>query len=127
MNLDIVVSILQVGLSGFCFFMAYFTYKILLKEQSKENPKPIILKSAKNYFLLCILLAVIVGGFRMVEIGMNKTEVDMEEIARCRDNLELLRSRSERYTDIDQLRSAIVEYEASCSELLIRLEKSYQK
>jgi len=127
MNLDIVVSILQVGLSGFCFFMAYFAYKILLKEQDKKNPKPIILKSAKNYFLLCILLAVIVGGFRVVEISLNKTEVDIEEIARCRDDLELLRSRSERYEDIDQLRSAIVEYEASCSELLIRLEKSYEQ
>ncbi len=126
MNFD-VVSILQIGLSGFCFFLAYFTYNILLKEQRKGRPKPIILKSAKNYFVLCILLAVIVGGFRIVEIGLNKTEVDVEEIAQCRDNLELLRSRSERYKDIDQLRSAIIEYEASCSKLLIRLEKSHQK
>jgi len=126
MKLDI-VSILQVGLSGFSFFLAYFTYKILLKEQSKENPNLLILKSAKNYFMLCILLAVLVGSFRIVEIKLSKTEVDIEEISRCHDNLELLRSRCERYEDIDQLRSAIIEYESSCSELMIRLEKTYQK
>lgn len=126
MNFDLVVSILQVGLSGFSFLLAYLAYQIIAKEQKKKEPKKIILKSARTYFLLCLMLALIVGGFRIVEIGIKQKGIDIEEIANCRDNLELLRSRAERFDDSESLKTAIIEYESGCSELLRKLENVYE-
>jgi hypothetical protein len=85
---DNIVSILQVGLSGFSFLLAAFSYSLISREQEKTNPRPEVLRSARMYFYQCIALAVIVGGFQAFNTLFLKP--GGEELAKCADSMLLL-------------------------------------
>jgi TRAP-type C4-dicarboxylate transport system permease small subunit len=123
MKLDAVVPILQVGLSGFSFLLAYLTYRIIAREQLEKEPRAAILKSARYFFYLCILLALIVGTFRVGERMLS--DIDPEELARCRESMELLESRNKRAETLEQLRNAVNDHEKGCSELLRKWSRIY--
>lgn len=54
-----IVEILKVGLPGLVFLLCYMSYRLLSKEQGKNEPNPSMLKSIKAYMLINILLAIL--------------------------------------------------------------------
>lgn len=60
MNLP-VVEILKLGLSGFCFLLAYLSYDLLKKEQAKEYPRDAILRLIQIFMGFALLLGILVG------------------------------------------------------------------
>ncbi len=117
-----IVPILQTGLAGFSFLLAFLSYRVIAREQQKEAPRVVVLKSAHRYFYLCIVLAVVVGSFELAPIMLRKERatpehhikeaikdhiakcgqiferlnLDQEQLAECRDSFVLLASRAER-------------------------------
>jgi hypothetical protein len=57
-----IVEILSVGLSGFCFLLAYFAYLLLRREQAMREPNPAILNAIKGFQWFALILAVLVGA-----------------------------------------------------------------
>ena len=56
-NLDIVVDILKIGLSGFVFLLIFLAFRLLRKEQNIDNPRPIILKKISQFMRISVALA----------------------------------------------------------------------
>ena len=122
MQLDYVVQILQAGLAGLAFLLAFLSFKIISKEQSKEIPRSEILQSARNYFVMCIILAVIVGGFQVTQYLLeSKDELRLSE---CRDSFEILSSREDRATSIEDMSRAIQEHIGVCGPLIKELDRN---
>lgn len=121
MQLDQVVPILQTGLAGLAFLLAFMSYRIITTEQSKDSPRVVILRSARNYFVLCILLAVIVGGFQIGRIWL--IDVDKVEISECRDSFDLLILREERGESAMDLRHAINSHIMNCAAVIRQLDE----
>ena len=118
----LVVPILQTGLAGFAFLLAYLSYRLIAAEQKKDKPNPTMLKSAKQYFYLCILLAVIVGIFPIVRTTMQT--VDQEQLAACRDSFDLLSSSKDRAESQADLSQAINAHVAQCAQTIQQLDEA---
>jgi len=119
-----IVPILQTGLAGFAFLLAYLSYRLIAEEQKKETPSPAILKSAQRFFYLCILLAVIVGSFAIAKRMMR--DVDPEQVAACRDSFDLLSSRKMRASNQADLLQAINDHIAKCEQPIRQLDEANQ-
>ncbi len=57
-NLNI-IEILELGLPGLVFLLSVLSYRLLTKEQTKQNPSEEILRSIKQYMHVNIFLAVV--------------------------------------------------------------------
>lgn len=123
-DFELIAKILQVGLAGFAFLLAYLGYRLIAREQNKENPSSAILKSARQYFYLCILLAVIVGGFGILRVTMRS--VDQERLAVCRDSFDLLSSRKARASSKADLLQAINDHIAVCAQTIQQVDDASQ-
>ncbi len=55
-NLELVVSILQVGFVGFAFLLAFLAYRLLRNESDKEKPKAAILAATSRYMTFAVVL-----------------------------------------------------------------------
>jgi len=119
MKLDLVATILKIGLSGLVFLLALLSYNLLAREQRADAPRPAILRATRNYSLLCVLMAVIVGGFAVGEQLLRKTDEDT--ILNCKNSLERLRTDSGDAETVEHLRAAIRELDSSCSTLIQEL------
>jgi hypothetical protein len=117
-----IVPILQTGLAGFAFLLAYLSYRVIAQEQKKEEPRVAILQSAQRYFYLCILLAVVVGSFEIARMAMHG--FDQEQVAACLDSFDLLSSRKERATGEIELAQAAADHIARCNQLIRDLDKA---
>jgi len=56
-----IVDILNVGLSGFCFLMAFLGYFLLLREQKNTRPREIMLDSINSFIKKTVFLGALVG------------------------------------------------------------------
>ena len=121
MSIEFVLPILKTGLIGLAFLLAFFSYRIIAKEQQKKSPIEAILKSAQRYFYLCIILAFVVGSFELGKIVLRS--IDKEEVAACRESLDLLESRKNRSTSVADLTVAINEHIAKCGQMIVRLDE----
>lgn len=117
---DKVIPILQTGLAGLAFLLAFLSYRIISAEQKKTNPRNQILNSARVYFILCIVLAAVVGGFQLVKSFTG--DVDARQLAECKDSFTLLRSRSERAENLQDLQSAINSHLEKCGAVINLIE-----
>ncbi len=59
MNLESILQILQVGVTGFSFLLALLTFGLLTKEQKNQAPRDNILRSIFWYMIFSILLSVV--------------------------------------------------------------------
>ena len=57
-----VIEILKIGLSGFCFLLFYFTYRLLRKEQDHDEPRDSMLKAIWVSEVLIVVLAILVSA-----------------------------------------------------------------
>lgn len=55
-NLELIVSILQVGFVGFAFLLAFLAYRLLRNESDKEKPKTAILQATSKYMTFAVVL-----------------------------------------------------------------------
>jgi hypothetical protein len=55
-NLELVVSILQVGFVGFAFLLAFLAYRLLRNESDKDKPKTAILQATSKYMTFAVVL-----------------------------------------------------------------------
>ena len=55
-NIELVVSILQVGFVGFAFLLAFLAYRLLRNESDKEKPKTAILQATSKYMTFAVIL-----------------------------------------------------------------------
>ena len=118
-----VVPILQVGLSGLAFLLAFLAYRIIAREQRASSPKASVLKAARSFLFQCIILALMVGIFQVIlKYFPNSQPLDSEQIARCRDSMDLLLERKKRATELIHLKDAIGEHKSSCQEILRQLD-----
>lgn len=78
-NLDIVVDILKIGLSGFVFLLIFLAFRLLRKEQNIDNPRPILLKKISQFMRISVALAIIVGIFSLAEHFFKNESKDFEE------------------------------------------------
>ena len=84
---DQIISILKLGLIGLVFIIIFFTFRLLKTEQKKEAPNTNILKSVKNFSVVTILFAVIVGGFSILEMTFQPKRSVCDD---CIDDLEIV-------------------------------------
>jgi hypothetical protein len=64
-----VVAILQVGLSGFAFLLMLMCFHLLRREQARpEKPRAAILRAIDNYRKTCLVFAVVVGVFALLDV-----------------------------------------------------------
>ena len=78
-NLDIVVDILKIGLSGFVFLLIFLAFRLLRKEQNVDKPRPILLKKISQFMWISVALAIIVGFFSLAEHSFKNELKDFEE------------------------------------------------
>ena len=72
-NLDIVVKILKIGLSGFVFLLVFMAFRLLRKEQNVDTPRPIFLKKISQFMWISVVLVIIVGVFSFSETLLKNT------------------------------------------------------
>ena len=65
-NLNI-IEILKVGLPGLVFLLSVLSFKLLTREQVKDNPSQIMLKSIKHFMYINIFLAVLTAGAPFID------------------------------------------------------------
>lgn len=123
MSLDQVVPILQTGLSGFAFLLAFLAYNLIAREQRSEKPRFAVLRAARGFLYQCIGLAVVVAAS---QIGAKFVRADFDgaEIARCRDSIDLLEERKQRATELVHLQGAIEEHLRQCSNIIVKLDEA---
>lgn len=117
---DKIVPILQTGLAGLAFLLAFLSYRIISAEQNKDKPRTQILESARNYFILCILLATVVGGFQVTKHLLSP--IDNKLLSDCKDSFTLLRSREERAESSQDMRNAIILHLEKCGSIIDMIE-----
>ena len=122
MNLSDVVNILQVGLSGLAFLLAFLGYWLIAREQQAEKPRPAMLKSAKYFLFQCIGLAVIVGIFQIAPRFI-PLALDQQQVGTCRDSFDLLSLRVQRNGNYENLLEAVKDHQSSCAQLIIKLDE----
>jgi hypothetical protein len=121
MSGDNIVSILQVGLSGLAFLLAWFSYHLISREQAKADPRPEVLRSARLYFYQCIALAVIVGGFQFFHTLVLRP--GPEELAACADSMMLLEDQARKASGNVVPLADVEAHRARCSDVIRRLAK----
>jgi len=62
-----VIEILKVGLPGLVFLLSVLSFKLLTREQLKNSPSLIMLKSIKHFMYINIFLAVLTAGAPFIE------------------------------------------------------------
>jgi hypothetical protein len=63
MDLPIVVDILKAGIAGLAFLLLFMAFRLLSKEQEKDAPHALIIKTIRYYMLISLAFAVMVGMF----------------------------------------------------------------
>ncbi|XXF81417.1 hypothetical protein P2318_17175 [Myxococcaceae bacterium GXIMD 01537] len=116
-----VVSILQVGLSGLGFLLAFLAYRLLASEQKTAKPRLEVLRAARNFLLLCIVLVVIVGGF---QVSGHLMKPDPAVVSGCRRSLDKLKVEVREAETVEQLRTAVGEEVQACSQMVSSLRES---
>ena len=121
LNLADVVRILQVGLSGLGFLLAFMGFWLLAREQRTKEPRPAMLRSSKIFLYQCIGLAVIVGLFQLAPEFIPK-KLDQEQVGRCRDSFDLLKQRAK--TDsLEDMLEVVREHQLKCASIIISLDE----
>lgn len=64
------VEILKMGLPGLVLLLSFLSYGLLSKEQSKENPREVVLKSIKQFMYLNFVFAGLTVAAPLVEKQM---------------------------------------------------------
>ena len=62
-----VVNILKLGLVGFCFLLAFLTYKLLEKALDKRTISAALIGLIRSFMGLTLALGVLVGGMNVIE------------------------------------------------------------
>jgi hypothetical protein len=86
-----VVDVLQTGLSGLIFLLAFLAYRILSKalEQKGGVEAAVALKAARSYLWPCVVLVILAGSFPLVEQWIGRGD-RARVLGECRDSLERL-------------------------------------
>lgn len=120
MTLDI-VQILQVGLSGFAFLLAFLSYRLISRQQSASTPRLAPLRAARWFLALCVALVVIVGVFNVMERVIGRP--DPRDVASCRRALDKLDLELGQASTVEQLRIAVAEENRTCAQLVSQLSE----
>jgi len=56
MNTFDVVEILGYGVIGFAFLLAFLAYRLLTKEQKRENPRPQVIRTVYSFMVFSVVL-----------------------------------------------------------------------
>lgn len=67
------VEILKLGISGFCFLLAFLGYLMLRKEQDRNTARNKVLVSIRFFLIVSIILGVLVSGSSLVQSYLNST------------------------------------------------------
>ena len=86
--MEIFLEFLKYGAIGIAMVLVVLSYRLLSKEQEKENVREPMLKSIKTYFILAIALAVFFGIIEIVSLTIapghrnnpNETENEVKRI-----------------------------------------------
>ena len=63
MDLTVIVQILQIGIVGLAFLLAYMAFRVLKSESDKPTPSKEVLSATSKYMTFALLLSLIaVGG-----------------------------------------------------------------
>ncbi len=54
-----IVEILRLGAVGLVFLLAALAFRLLLKEQAREHPRELILRSVRTFMIFAVILALI--------------------------------------------------------------------
>jgi hypothetical protein len=129
-----VVEILKVGLAGLVFLLAYFGFRLLAKEQKRENPRDGMLSHVCRFMWICVVLAILVGGVEVVErIWGPGPEIDelrekIEVLEGEKDTLEA--KRREALWDVQTLEDKLVVCSSTVAKrdtCIINLEKEKEE
>ena len=58
-----IVDILKAGIAGLAFLLLFMAFRLLSKEQEKDSPHALIIKTIRYYMLISLAFAVMVGMF----------------------------------------------------------------
>jgi hypothetical protein len=61
-----IVDILKAGLAGLAFLLLFMAFRLLSKEQEKDSPHALIIKTIRYYMLISLAFAVMVGMFDVI-------------------------------------------------------------
>lgn len=70
MDLNVIAKILQAGLAGLAFLLAYLAHNIIAREQKKPKPDSKILSSSSKFMWFSLCLGVLTGVAQLGEIGL---------------------------------------------------------
>jgi len=75
-NLNI-IEILKLGLTGLVFLLALLSFKLLSQEQnSKNEPREIIIKTINRFMTMSIILTLLVGSFSLFDISKKSKQTE---------------------------------------------------
>lgn len=117
-----IVSILQVGLSGLAFLLAWLSYHLISREQARPDPKPEVLRTARLYFYQCIILALIVAGFQVFNALVLRP--GQQEFAGCVDSVMLLEDQTRKASGSAVPVADVEAHLARCGTVIQRLGRS---
>ena len=84
--LEYAVKILQVGMPGFAFLMAFLGYQVLSKEGPNTRASN---KRVQRYLLFCAALVVLVEAASIFDVAMKRSD-PASVLRSCRDSLDRL-------------------------------------
>ena len=83
---DQIIEILKLGLIGLVFVFVFFTYLLLRAEQSRDGePSEKMLKSVRNFSIISLVCAIVVGFFSVLELTLKSGQQDCSV---CKESLE---------------------------------------
>ena len=126
------IDFLKYGAMGISLALAILSYRLLSKEQDKENVREPMLKSIKNYFILAVLLSVFFGVIEIVGKvflqGNKEQSAEIDEIWKANFNKlpdTTYKQKVKRISDNINSDSKTDTAEV-CSEIILELEKYKQ-
>lgn len=127
MNIEVLLSLLGVGFSGFVIALAYLSFTLLNTEQKKQKPNTEVLASAKSFRNFALILIFPVVGMMMIENFLKYTSisgVNPQHVSKCRDSLSSLVTQGNQGSG-DALLIAINTHEALCKGVLENIDDKF--
>lgn len=81
-----IVEVLNTGLFGFIFLMAYLCYQALRNTQDSKGAS---VRTARNFLWIIVLLVILAGGFNLAEKWLSK-ESTSPALQECSDSIKVL-------------------------------------
>lgn len=77
--MEIFLEFLKYGAIGIAMALAVLSYRLLSKEQDRENVREPMLKSIRNYFMMAILLSAFFGGIEVLTKVWSTSDTNLND------------------------------------------------